>query len=246
MLVAATGLTKSASSVLYNLSHAVLQHSGHDQTAWRNEDLPALAAMDGVAVSRTGFMPTDFESAVMPALKQSGFERWCAVKTNGGLVQKCRSLMDVGLFRAVASYRDPGEASVSLLDYVERQIAEGGPDRVRLAHIITLRDAIDHVAARTAGAATWLRDPRVIKISYDQIKSDPASVCAALASGLGLDLADPEAAARAAGAAASKPAGPRFAAEADASDRAYAAGKFADYQTLVRQLSPSPAIGRTG
>jgi hypothetical protein len=246
MLAVATGLQKSASSALFDLMIAVLQQAGHDQSVWCRETLPALAARDGVAVSKTGFMPTDFNTALMPALKASGFDYWHAVKTNGGLVQKCRSLMDVGLMQAIASYRDPGDAAWSMLAHVEQQMRDGGPDRSRLAHILTPRDAIDYIAVRTAAAATWLRDPRVLKLEYALIKDNPAEACKQIAAHLNVDLPDADAAARHAGVEPGSASHNRFAREADASDRAYAESVFSDYAGLVRQTAAPARRSQTG
>ena len=85
MLAVATGLPRAASSTAYQLLIAVLDHAGHDQSVWRSRTLAGLEAADGLKISRTGFLPTEFETAILPALKASGLERWCAVKTNGGL-----------------------------------------------------------------------------------------------------------------------------------------------------------------
>lgn len=236
MLAIATGLPKAASTTVYELLIAVLQQAGNDQTDWREKILPALAAQDGVAVSKTGFLPTDYAKAVRPALAASGFDQWHAVKTNGGLVQKCRSLMDVELVKAVAVYRDPGDAALSLLEHAEHQVTTGGPERARLAHIITLRDAIDHIAERTRAASTWLRDPRVLKLSYRMVKNDPAKTAARLAAYLHLELPDPDAAVAAAGVQPGSARNRKFAEAASRDEAAYAAEKFAEYAALVAEL----------
>ncbi|MEE2525871.1 hypothetical protein V0U79_05790 [Hyphobacterium sp. HN65] len=234
MLAITTGLTKAASSTVYTLLISLLQQAGHDQTGWRGVTLARLAATDGVAVSRTGFMSTDYLKAVRPALAASGFDHWHAVKTNGGLVQKCRSLLDVELIKAIATFRDPGDAAASLLEHAERQVITGGPERARLAHIITLRDAIDHVAERTRAAATWLRDPRVLKLDYALVKDRPAEAATRLGEYLGLVVSDPGAAG-----GGPQPGSARcglFAAVASPDEAAYAAEKFAEYAGVVRDL----------
>jgi hypothetical protein len=236
MLAIATGLPKAASTTVYDLLIAVLQHAGHDQTVWRRETLPALAATDGVAVSRTGFLPTDYAKALRPALAASGFDHWHAVKTNGGLVLKCRSLLDLELAKAVAVVRDPGDAAFSLLEHAEHQVRTAGPECARLAHIITLHDAIDYIAERTRAAATWLRDPRVLKLDYGLVKDRPADAAAQLAVHFGVTVADPEAAAAAAGAQPGSARCGRFAAAATRGEAAYADEKLAEYAALARQL----------
>ncbi|MCP2680158.1 hypothetical protein NHF45_11530 [Maricaulaceae bacterium NA33B04] len=236
MLVIATGLPKAASTVVYQLLISVLQQCGHDQTEWREWTLPALAARDGVAVSKTGFLTTDYAKAIRPALAASGFNRWNAVKTNGAAVQKCRSLLDVELVKAVAVYRDPGDAALSLLEYAERQVMTGGPDRARLAHLITLRDAIDHIADRTRAAATWLCEPGVLKLEYALVKERPAEAAARIGAHLDLSIGDPDAVAAAAGVQPCSARSDRFAETATPDDLAYAKDKFAEYTTVIREL----------
>jgi hypothetical protein len=166
MLVICYGIAKSGSTLAYELVKGVLASAGHSQKKLRSAGLKAKRRGNYM-----GSLARDDLTALIDAI---GPERIVAAKTHmvfpdemfGWLeeMQAARKL------QVVASYRDPRDMCLSLVDHGERSRAKGSKD---FARIHDLDDAARLIAKAIAKFGKWASLKGSLRLYYDTVAYRP-------------------------------------------------------------------------
>jgi hypothetical protein len=175
MLYVSYGLQKSASTFCWQLACEIVESAGFLQSHLRQTYLPAELSNGFVGLDR--FDVRDLAAAIPP-------EALLVLKTHSPLSNSVRDAMDRGIVKASVTYRDPRDCAVALLDVAER-------DRQRglhrgFAEVGTMREAIELIAGNLWNTETWLSDPRVLRVPFDDLANRPLQVVRRLGQHLGI------------------------------------------------------------
>lgn len=177
MLFITYGLQKSASTFCFQLAYDIAWCSGHDQTALWDAFLRPSA--------RDRYLPID-AFPVRDVAEAVPRDRVLVIKTHSPMSDDARSLLAEGLIRASATFRDPRDAAVAVLD-----AASKGRERTKneaFGEVCTMADAIDLIADNLPNTTGWLADPRVLKLPFDLLATEPVAATHRLADYMGLEV----------------------------------------------------------
>jgi hypothetical protein len=178
MLFISYGLQKSASTFCCQLTRDIAEAAGHDQAALRALLPPEL---------RQGFVNLK-EYDLRKAAELIPCDRVLVFKTHSPMLRQVNDLLDEGLVMASATFRDPRDAAVAVYDVAAKDRAQG-IDRI-FGSIHSMREAIDLIAGNLWNANTWLSNPRVLPVPFDELAQRPEVSVRRLAAHMGVN-ADP-------------------------------------------------------
>lgn len=183
VLVIAHGLPKSGSTFLYSVAK------------------DALAAQTGMTPSETrrrffgeanvpSFVDDPTDAFVDKVLHQLPPEASFVIKTHGALTPHIATLIQSGAIKAFASFRDPRDTIIAMLDAGEAD-RRSGSDRRFFASMRSVDEAIDPAKRQWARAQNWLNSPGVLRIPFYLIAREQDFVIAMLCDHLGVPLSTP-------------------------------------------------------
>ncbi len=167
MLVLCYGMPKSGSTLAFELVRGVLQNAGHPQETFINEEREAHE------LAKTGPGARNFARAltrekIQGILEKIGPDRKIAVKTHSrmpeGSFSWLEDLYDSGHLRVVASYRDPREMCLSLLDAAARAEKNGF---TAFAERNEMRYAAKGIERRIPHFREWGALKGALRLDYD-------------------------------------------------------------------------------
>lgn len=180
-IVFSYGLTKSGSTLAYQLALVALERAGHPQ--------PALC-LQGVTVSRKinaiEHIDGDAARRMQAAVAAHGHPMVFKTHTRPDPAV-CRMVGDGALVHAVV--RDPRDIALSMVDHGQRARANGKP---AFSEIHDLDDAIRGIENQMETLAQWLALPGVRVLRYDRLAFDTPAAAAEILGHLGID-GDPHA-----------------------------------------------------
>ncbi|WP_233417079.1 sulfotransferase domain-containing protein [Halovulum marinum] len=180
-IVFSYGLTKSGSTLAYQLVLVALERAGHPQPALR---------LPGVTVSRriNAIEHLDADAAARMRAAVAAHGHPVAFKTHTRPDPAVRDMVRAGAL-AHAVVRDPRDIALSMVDHGVRARAARKPAFAEIHH---LDDALRGIDGQMETLAQWLALPGVRILRYDRLAFDTVAATAAILEHLGLD-GDPQA-----------------------------------------------------
>jgi len=165
MLILCYGITKSGSTLAFELVKGMLESAGHPQ-----ERLPDEAVNPGHRVNY--IQPLDRRR--LNVLLAAVGERWIAVKTHAGfndpLFPYLEQLVDDKRLRIIASYRDPRDICLSLVDAGVKSRAAG---KKEFSEVSDLESAVPRVLEQIVKFRKWAAVRNTLRLDYDVVAFDP-------------------------------------------------------------------------
>lgn len=151
------GMTKSGSTLAYELARSAMVLSGHDQPR-----LSLSAVMNRKKLNFCAHIDADNMAAIRRETRAIGHP--IAIKTHTRPDPEVVRALQSGEATAHAIYRDPREMALSMLDHGAKSRANGKPGFVEF---VTLADTIDNIRHQSNSLKSWLSLPNVRPLFYD-------------------------------------------------------------------------------
>lgn len=178
MLILCYGITKSGSTLTFELIKGMLASAGHVQ-----ERLPDGPVNPGHRVNYV--QPLDRKR--LNQLLAAVGERRIAVKTHAGfndpLFPYLEELHRAGRLRIVASYRDPREICLSLVDAGKRARAD---KKKEFSEVTDLESAVPRVMEQVQKFRRWGAVEGTLRLDYDLVAFSPDAALDRLEACLGI------------------------------------------------------------
>jgi len=180
MLVLCYGLTKSGSTLAFELIKGLLETAEHAQ-----ERLPDGVVNPGHRINYAQPLTRKRLNEILSAIG----ERWIAVKTHSGIADPLftyvAKLQRERKLQLVVSYRDPRDICLSMLDAGERSRAAGAKE---FSEITDLSVAAARVSEQVEKFFKWSAVPGALLLPYDTVAFDPETAIDQIQSCLGLHV----------------------------------------------------------
>ncbi len=170
------GLTKSGSTLAFQLAVVALQQAGFPQPRLEVPGLvvsPKINAIEHVSDAQAAALADTVRALGHPV----------ALKTHTRPDPAVRALVATGAARAHAVVRDPRDIALSMLDHGARARARGRP---AFSEIATLEDAIAGIDDQMRTLAGWLALPGVRVLRFDRLAFETTAAAAAILDQLGV------------------------------------------------------------
>lgn len=166
MIYFSYGMTKSASSFVYQLQEQIIKNSNYNlvkvPTEIRNNN------------ARENYLEPITDEKVQQILEWLPENSVTVIKTHGSPSPLAIKLVQEGKAWASATYRDPREIAISLLDHGKRSRDKGIPD---FANFQKPLDTLKELEIQIANRFTpWKNTPNCLAINYNLTKSKPESL----------------------------------------------------------------------
>jgi hypothetical protein len=178
MLVLCYGITKSGSTLAFQLVRGILELAGHQQ-----EKLPDGTVNPGHPINFVQPLNKKRLNQLMAAVG----ERWIAVKTHGGIGDPMFAYLDemheAGKLQVIVSYRDPRDVCLSLVDAGVKARAIG---MVEFSEITDLDSAVAAVSEKVEKFAKWAALRHALLLDYNTVAFAPDRAIDLLEARLGM------------------------------------------------------------
>jgi len=165
MLVLCYGITKSGSTLAFELVKGILESVGHRQTR-----LPDVLVTPDHSVNFVQQIDRD----KLEPLLEVATDRWIAVKTHARLRDPVfpylEELQSQRRVQVVASYRDPREICLSLIDAGDHARSRG---RKAFSEFAQLEDAVPAVLRQIENFRRWGALNGTLRLGYDLVAFAP-------------------------------------------------------------------------
>lgn len=175
------GMTKSGSTLAFELARSGLVLSGYDQPR-----LSLSAVMNRKKLNFCTHIDADNMAAIRRETRAIGHP--IAIKTHTRADPVVVRALQSGEATAHAVYRDPRDMALSMLDHGAKSRANGRPGFVEFE---TLADTIDNIRHQMNSLKSWLSLPNVRPLFYDDFAFNMDETTPRILSELGLQ-ANPE------------------------------------------------------
>jgi Sulfotransferase domain len=179
MIVTCYGITKSGSTLAFELACKALANVGHPQTRLADELVDA-----GHNINFLSELPVHRLQNLITAVDDGSI---VAFKTHGGLGQPAfrlaTDLCSRGLLRVQVVWRDPRDVCLSLVDAGAQARAA---NRDSFSEIVTLEEAATEVCKQLANLRKWASMPGALILSYDEVAFDTDRALQAIDTHLGI------------------------------------------------------------
>ena len=224
MLVICYGMAKSGSTLTYEMVKGVLTSAGHDQEKVRSF---------GLKPGRGNYVADLSRDAVLDVIDSIGPDRIVAAKTHmafdGGMFAWLEELQARRKLQVIASYRDPRDICISLLDHGKRSRKQG---KEAFSHIRDLDRAAGLVEKAIPKFRKWASLAGSLRLYFDTVAFAPDDAIALVEKTLGVS-ADHDAVKQHAFEDAftqkNKAQKRRFEMELDSDERAALEGRFSEF-----------------
>lgn len=184
MLVISYGIPKSGSTLAYEMLRGVLANAGHAQEAIRNDRLEDEAAPRG---TKRNFLNDITRESVQALIDEIGKERIIAVKTHSGFAAELFPWLEEQQHKrqiqVIASYRDPRDICLSLIDAGNRSRDRGTG---AFSKIAGLEEAMEKLERRITVFRRWAALEGTLRLNYDDVAFNPATAIDAMEAALGV------------------------------------------------------------
>jgi hypothetical protein len=165
MLILCYGMAKGGSTLTFELVKGMLESIGHAQVR-----LPDGPVDPGHPINYIASV----DAARTDALLRAAGERWIAVKTHAGFrpafFPVLEGLQRSGRVHVIASYRDPRDVCLSLLDAGARAVAGGHPG---FSRFVDMETAVADVQAQTEKFRRWASVRGALRLEYEMVAFSP-------------------------------------------------------------------------
>jgi hypothetical protein len=169
MLILCYGMPKSGSTLAFELVRGVLQNAGHPQETFINDERDA-GEMAKAGIGLRNFARGLTREKIEGMMTKIGPDRKIVVKTHSrmpaGSFSWLESLHDSGELRVIASYRDPREMCLSLLDAAVKAEKRGLSAFIEK---VDLRNAAKGVERRIPHFREWGALKGTLRLDYDTV-----------------------------------------------------------------------------
>lgn len=169
------GMTKSASSFVYQLEEQILKLSNYDLVKIPHEIRGNKAAEN--------YLEPITDEKLREVLEWLPENAVTVIKTHGAPSQLACDLVEQGKAFASATYRDPRDIAVSLVDHGQRSREKGIAD---FANFHKPADALPELKHQLNRLNPWLNLSACQPLSYDLIRTNPQKVVQIILDQLGL------------------------------------------------------------
>jgi hypothetical protein len=184
MLIINYGIPKSGSTLTYELVRGMLISAGYSQDL-ANPDRRAVQPL--VSRMKRNFSALMGRAEIEALLAQIGPEGRIAVKTHAWFEDTPYAWLDdlcaKGEVLIVASYRDPRDITLSLVDASEKARDVGA---AAFANVHGMEHAAKKVRRRINDFRIWASLTNAVRIDYEDVAFDPGKAIGALERALGL------------------------------------------------------------
>lgn len=156
------GMTKSGSTLAYELARSALVLSGLEQPR-----LSLAAVTDRKKINFVAHVDEPQAAAIRNEIATVGHT--VAIKTHTRPDPPIVEMLQAGEAFAHAIYRDPRDMALSMLDHGERARLAGKP---AFSEYRRVEDVIENIAHQTNTLRAWLSLPGVIPLFYDDFAFD--------------------------------------------------------------------------
>jgi hypothetical protein len=174
MIYLSFGMLKSASTLTYQLTEEILRQAGRAPCILRPPLRPALSV--------TNYFD-NIDLPLIRRIQKAAQGRDVVIKTHQLPAPEVLTLVERGEILASASFRDPREIALSMVDHGERSRRWAIPE---FSECATVFDCCPSIDDQVAVLRTWCAIPRVERIAYNDICFDMPSVIARVARQMGV------------------------------------------------------------
>ncbi len=177
MIYLSYGMPKSASTFCYQLAESMLRQAGHIREEICKKFLPESFHSAFMTLNHDEIVQIDH---YLP------FDKILIIKTHAKLSKSINHLLDSGRIKASATFRDPRDAAISLVD-------AGENDRKlnkfrKFNEINDLEDAFLVYKYAKYNFIQWLTHTNVLKISFNLLALDPIEAALRIRNYLDIDV----------------------------------------------------------
>ncbi len=171
------GVTKSASTLAFQLAREALVQAGFDQPA-----LPAHITGGNKKINAVAHLSQSDVWEVLDQVQTLGHP--LVLKTHTRPDPAVVHVIEAGLAQAHATFRDPRDVALSMMDHGQRARAKGKP---AFAEIKSLEDAARGIAGQLDSLSAWLQLPGVIPLDFPTLTRTPKAAARMIATQIGLE-----------------------------------------------------------
>jgi hypothetical protein len=172
------GMTKSGSTLSFELARAALVLSGQPQPM-----LSEAAVLKRKRINFCDHIDADRADAIRRETKAHG--HMIAIKTHTRPDPSVISMLNSGEALAHATYRDPRDIALSMLDHGIKSRQQG---KQEFTEFHKTEDTVDELRHQTNTLLAWLSLPNVRPLYYDDLAFDMAKTASRIASDLDVDV----------------------------------------------------------
>lgn len=176
------GMTKSGSTLAYELARAALVLSGFDQPR-----LSTAAVMDRKKLNFVAHLTEANTAALLAEAEALG--HMVVIKTHTRPDPPVVALLQSGQAIAHATFRDPRDMALSMVDHGDKSRAKGRPGFTEFREPA---DALENIKHQSNSLLAWLSLPGVKPLFYNDLAFDMEATTRAMMAHMGL-TADPAA-----------------------------------------------------
>ncbi|MBV8976268.1 MAG: sulfotransferase domain-containing protein [Alphaproteobacteria bacterium] len=186
MLVISYGIPKSGSTLAFELIRGILENAGHPQEVVHNS---RTRGEDGGEAPKRNFLAKADREIVAGLIAKIGPGRIIAVKSHARLEREDFAWFEerqrAGELKVIASFRDPRDVALSLVDAGRKSRELHGGDRA-FARIGDLDQALRRVEKRIKDFRRWAALEGTLRLNYEDVAFQPDKAIAAVEQALGL------------------------------------------------------------
>jgi hypothetical protein len=189
MLIISYGIPKTGSTLAFELARGLLINVGFAQDL-HYDDKPGPSGERG---TKRGFLKTATRERIEELIAQIGPERRIVIKTHAGFepdmfawLEERQQRRDI---QVIASYRDPRDIALSVLDAGERARARllVKPDSPKaFSHVQDLEHAAKNIAVRIVHFRRWAALKGSLRVDYEDVAFEPVKAIDAMERALGV------------------------------------------------------------
>jgi hypothetical protein len=189
MIILAVGMPRAGSGWHYNLTHDLMRTAGAADAREIRSRYRLQSILTEVNCNIGALTWRRVAMAMIPSLRGETF----TLKLHAGPTAPAAWLIGRGHIRPTYIYRDPRDAALSAYEYGRRAVAKGRPNA--FSHLDTIEKALTFITEYVHYWHAWLDVPGCHTLQYEQFKASYTTEASRLADFLGIDPAEPAAAA---------------------------------------------------
>lgn len=186
MLVISYGIPKSGSTLAYEILRGILVGAGHPQDVVYNDRLESAEPKRG---AKRNFLTRITKERLEDVMSQVPQGRIVAVKTHSAfqpdMFRWLEAQQQERAIQVIASYRDPRDICLSLVDAGER-LRQRGQEK-SFARVTDLEVATGNVERRLVGFRRWAALKGTLRLNYDTVAFEPLKAIEAIDRALGVE-----------------------------------------------------------
>lgn len=173
------GMTKCGSTLAFELARTALELSGYPQPI-----LPESATGHSRKINFAGHLDDNNIAAISSAIRDIGHP--VVIKTHTRPDPCVIDMIERGDALVQATYRDPREMALSMIDHGNRSRATG---KLAFSEVGDLDDAIENITSQIDSLTQWLYRPNCLPVYYEDVAFRTVPTLRRILAQLQLDVA---------------------------------------------------------